>query len=107
MNMIISKRLIEDQKNNPTLYNVKKKCIAKLPNTIYSSYYTSNLYLIIIFLLILAGYTENYYIFVLFWLSIPSVLFYEYLYFPYIVNKKSNKIINANNINQNTCEIED
>jgi hypothetical protein len=107
MDIIIPKRLIEDQKNNPTLYNIKKNCIAKLPNTIYSSYYTSNLYLIIIFLLILAAYTENNYIFGLFWLSIPSVLFYEYLYFPYIIKKKSNKISNANNINQNTCEIED
>lgn len=107
MDIIIPKRLIEDQKNNIDLYNTKTKCLSNLPKTIYSRYYTSNIYLIIIFLLILAGYTENYYIFGLFWLSIPSVLFYEYIYFPYKINKKRNKIINANNIKQNTCEIED
>jgi len=107
MDILLPKRLSEDQKNNIDLYNSKIKCINKLPKTIYSRYYTSNVYLIIIFLLILAGYTKNEYIFVLFWLSIPSILFYEYIYFPYTINKKENKIINANNINKNTCELED
>ncbi len=107
MDILLPKRLIEDQKNNIDLYNAKKHCISKLPKTIYNKNYTSNIYLVIIFLLILSAYTKNEYIFVLFWLSIPSVLFYEYIYFPYIINKKENKIINANKINKNTCELED
>ena len=107
MNIIIPKRLIEDQKNNIDLYNTKIKCIDKLPKPIYSRNYTSNLYIIIIFLLILSAYTENIYIFGLFWLSIPFVYFYEYIYFPYRIYKKENKIINANNIDKNTCEIRD
>jgi hypothetical protein len=107
MDIIIPKRLIEDQKNNIDLYNTKKKCIQELPKTIYNIGYNSNVYLIIILLLILAVYTQNMYIFILFWISIPAVLFYEYIYFPYQINKKRNKIINANNINKNICKIED
>lgn len=91
MDILLPKRLIEDQKNNIDLYNAKKKCIQELPKTIYNSGYNSNIFLIIILLLILAAYTKNMYIFGLFWLSIPAVRFYEYIYFPYQINKKKIK----------------